>query len=213
VGSTTFDPHFNYFNIAPEKFIQSHLPFDPVYQLLNYPVNYNEFERGILSQQKNKNYFNYNDSLAAIKNMDRLSRYDHEESRIENAGWPTSKIETKLKRIRFQVEVLNQDSDADLYNSAVADYNAAINYLNNFLSYRNNQFQPEKSEEEIENIFQNVSISVSSANLKLKKVNSSAATLQLDTGDIQKKLNDLQTNLKQQETFYKNYTDSVINGK
>ena len=213
VGSTTFDPHFNYFNIAPEEFIQSHLPFDPVYQLLNYPVNYNEFERGILSQQKNKNYFNYNDSLAAIKNMDRLSLYDHEESRIENAGWPTSKIETKLKRIRFQVEVLSQDDDAALYNSAVADYNAAINYLNNFLSYRNNQFQPEKSEEEIENIFQNVSISVSSANLKLKKINSSAATLQLDTGDIQEKLNDLQTNLKQQETFYKNYTDSVINGK
>ncbi len=100
-----------------------------------------------------------------------------------------------------------------MYNSAVADYNAAINYLNNFLTYRNNQFQPKKPEEEIDNIFQNVSILIASANLKLKKINSSAATLQLDIGDIQKKLSGLQTNLKQQEIFYKNYTDSVTKEK
>lgn len=212
-GSPAFSPHFNYFNVAPEEFVQSHLPFDPIYQLLNYPINYNEFARGITRQANKGKFFNYNDSLDAIQKMDRLSRYASEESRIENAGLPMSGIETKLKRIRFQVEVLSQDSDAELYNSAVSDYNSAINSLNDFITYRNNQFQPGKSNEEVQKIFQNVSLMLSSANLKLNKIDSSTATLQLNTSDIKKKLKDLEVNLKKQEAFFKNYTAEAVREK
>jgi hypothetical protein len=212
IGSAYLDPHFNYFDPNPEEFVQSHLPFDPIYQLLNYPVNYKDFERGTRTQS-DKKYFNYDDSLEAIKNLNRLTQYAREESRIENSGWPPSRIETKLKRIRFQVEVLSQDSDADLYNSAVSDYNSAINFLNDFLAYRNNQFQPAKSNAEVQKIFQNVSLSISSARLKLKKIDSSTATLQLNTTDIQKKLNDLATNLKKQEAFFKNYSSEALKKK
>lgn len=212
-GSNNFNPHYTYFNVPPKDFIYSHLPFDPIFQLLNYPISYNDFFRGNIPADNSKNYFSYQDSLEALQKMDRLSQFISEKSRIENGGWPANKIETKLKRIRFQVEVLNQDSDADLYNSAVADYNVAINYLNNFLTYRNNQFQPEKSKEDVEKIFQDVSLSIASANLKLRKINSSTAVLQLNTGDIQKKLDDLQSNLKQQEIFFKNYTGDINQSK
>ncbi len=210
VGSISFDPHYKYFDVPPEEFIQSHLPFDPVFQLLNYPVNYNDFVRGNTTQTNRKNYMNYNDSLSAIKDMDRLSRYENEESRIENAGWPSSKIETKLKRIKFQMEVLNQDSDADLYNTAVDDYNSAINSLNVFLNYRNNQFQPKKTAAEVQILFQNVDKLISAANEKIKRINRSKATLQLDTGDIQKKLDDVKANVQQQRLFFKNYSDTTV---
>jgi hypothetical protein len=134
-------------------------------------------------------------------------------SRIENAGWPPSKIDTKLKRIRFQVEVLSQDDDAELYNSAVSDYNVAIRYYNDFLSYRNNQFRPSKPKDEVEKIFQNVSLSLGLANLKLKKIDSSTATLQLNTEGIKSKLRQLEQNLQKQQTFYQNHLAEVFNGK
>ncbi len=209
VGNTNFDPHYKYFDVAPGELIQSHLPFDPLFQLLNYPINYNDFLRGNTSENTRENYFNYNDSLEAFINMDRLSQYASEKSRIENAGWPLSKIETKLKRIKFQMEVLNQDSDADLYNAAVDDYNAAINSLNIFLAYRNNQFQPQKSNAEVQILFQNVQNLIATANEKIKRIYSSKATLQLETGDIQKKVDDLSNNLKQQRLFFKNYSDAA----
>ena len=101
--------------------------------------------------------------------------------------------------------MINQDSDVDLYNAAVADYNRAIQFLNSFLTYRNNQFQPVKSNEEVETIFQNVQKLFASANIKLTKVNDSKATLVLNTGDIQKKLEDLLSDLKEQQAFFKNY--------
>lgn len=210
VGSTGFDPYYRYFNVAPEEFIQSHLPFDPVFQLLNYPITYKDFVRGNTAGNNSKIYFNYNDSLRAVKNMNRLSRYASEESRIENAGWPYDKIETKLKRIRFQMEVLNQDSDADLYNDVINDYNSAINYINVFLNYRNNKLQPQKSASEIQILFQNVDELIASANEKIRSIKRSKAVLQLDTGDIQKKLDDLTNNLKQQRLFYKTYSDTAV---
>lgn len=210
VGSINFDPHYAYFDVAPAEFVQTHLPFDPVFQLLNYPINYNDFIRGNTSENKKGNYFNYNDSLEAITNMDRLSRYASEKSRIENAGWPYKKIETKLARIQFQMEVLNEDSDADLYNSIVDDYNLAINSLNVFLNYRNNQFQPEKSTAEIQILFQKVQSLIADAGEKIKRLNRSKASLQLDTSDIQKKLDDLKNNLQEQRMFFKNYSDTAV---
>ena len=213
VGSLNQKSEFKYFNADPEIFVQSHLPFDPIYQLLNYPHNFRDFEKGWSTQNDKGKFINFNDSLSELKNMDRLSRYAREASRIENAGWPPSKIDTKLKRIRFQVEVLSQDDDAALYNSAVSDYNAAIGYYNDFLSYRNNQFRPLKSKEEVEKIFQNVSLSMDLANLKLKKIDSSTATLQLNTEGIKSKLHELGLNLQKQQAFYQNHLAEVFNGK
>ena len=208
-GSRRLDPRYKYFKVPPAEFIQTHLPFDPIFQLLNYPVNYNDFVRGNTRQNGRKNYFNYRDSLEAFKNMDRLAQYQSEVSRINNAQWPLSRVETKLKRIRFQMEVLNQDTDADLYNAAVDNYNIAVNSLNVFLTYRNNRFQPQKSNAEVQILFQNVQNLIGSAYEKLKRINSSKANLQLDTGDIQQKLDELTTKLKQQQLFFKNYRQTA----
>lgn len=203
-GSFINEIRNNYFKIAPAYFIQTHLPFDPLFQFLNYPITYKEFISGNLKQEGQKHYFNYIDSINTYKKMDRLAQYLSALTRIKNAGWPSSKIDTKLKRVQLEIEVINQGTDMDLYNSAVSDYNEAIQFLNTFLSYRNNQFQPLKSKKEVEKLFGKTQELISSANIKLKKVNSSKATLTLDTGDVQKKLDDLKLNLNEQETFFKN---------
>jgi hypothetical protein len=210
VGSEgNYNATYRYFKVLPSVFIETHLPFDPLFQFLNYPVNYKEFAEGLENSQKPDNYFNYLDSIQNYQKMDRISKYLSEESRIKKMQWPPSKIETRLKTLRFQIEVLNQDDDADLYNAAVEDYNHAINALNVFLTYRNNQFQPAKSTTEINKIFDNISRLIESANFRLQKISRSTATLQLDTGDIHQKINELKSQLQTQELFYKNYTAST----
>jgi uncharacterized membrane protein YgaE (UPF0421/DUF939 family) len=136
--------------------------------------------------------------------MDKLSQYLSTISRIKNEGWPASKIDTKLKRVQLEVEVINEDTDMSLYDSAVEDYNKAVQLLNSFIVYRNNEFQPMKTTDEVENDFKIILKLITSADLKLKKVNQSKATLVLDTGDIQKKLDELSSKLKDQEAFFKN---------
>ena len=211
VKNGTFIDHQqnNYFKISPGVFIQTHLPFDPMFQFLNYPVTYKEFISGSSGEHNEKNYFNYKDSLDSFSKMNGMEQYLSAVNRIKNSKWPDSKIDTKLKRLQLEIEVRYQDRDIALYDSSIADYNRGLDLLNSFLTYRNNQFQPAKSNDELQNLFQNIRKLISDANAKLKEVNLSKATLTLNTGDLQQKLDDLFANVKQQESFLKNQVSQL----
>jgi len=204
-GQITGQRKSNYLKISPADFIQTHIPYDPLFQLLNYPVSYNGFNNFNSIVNNNKPFFDYVDSINAYEKMDSLSRYLSAASRIENYGWPTSLIDIKLKQIKLEIELLYQDTDMDLYNSIVEDYNEAIIIFNDFINYRNNQFQPAKSNTEVQSMFNNIKNKITVATIKINKVNRSKATLALDTGDVQKKLNDLALHVKDQESFLESY--------
>ncbi len=198
----------NYFQKLPDQFIHTHLPFDPLFQFMEYPVKYKEFKNGNFLNDHSSTYFNYVDSMQQYQNSDSLTRYISSLTRIKNYGWPTSMIDSKLKRIQLEIELIHQDTDMTLYDSAVSDYNNAIVIMNDFINYRNRQFLPLKKEEEVESMFSSISHKIEIANHKLKLINSSTATLTLDTGDIQKKLDDLLIKLREQQIFYKDYINN-----
>ena len=198
----------NFYQMSPSDFIYTHLPFDPLFQFLNYPVNYKEFSRGSKQTNKSDSYFNYVDSIRAYDKSDSLARYLSALSRIENFDWPVSKIDSKIKRIKLEIELIYQDRDMALYHSAIADYNKGIDILNEFINYRNNQFQPEKKIDEVQGMFNSIIQKISNANQKLGKVNKSKATLILNTGGIQQKLDELGSSVKEEQIFYQNHLGS-----
>ncbi|MEO6844720.1 MAG: transglutaminase domain-containing protein [Ginsengibacter sp.] len=198
----------SYFKNSPGDFILSHLPFDPMFQFLDYQVSYKEFYNGSRPTNNPKSYFNYKDSLSVYYHSDSLSRYLASFHRIENFDWPSSKIDTKLKRQKLEIELIYQDRDMNDYHSAIADYNTGIDLLNEFINYRNNQFQPTKKMDEVPKMFNTISKKIAAANQKLVEVNQSKATLTLNTGDIQQKLNDLALYVKEQQNFYRNHLSS-----
>ncbi|MEO9003460.1 MAG: transglutaminase domain-containing protein [Ginsengibacter sp.] len=192
----------NYFKIAPANFIQNHLPFDPLFQLLDYPVIYKEFKTGNTRSVDKKNYFNYKDSIIKYAGSDSLTRYLSALQRISNNDWPYSLIDTRIKQIKLEIELIYQDSDMNLYNSVVDTYNQALGILNKFITYRNNQFLPLKNSNEIDSMFDLITQKIALANQKLYELNQSTATLALDTGDIAKKLSDLALKKKEQREYF-----------
>lgn len=194
-----------YFQASPSSFIQTHMPFDPMFQLLDYPVTYKEFNAGYTQSGNNKNYFNYADTIKAYELLNPFDAYSSAAARIKNNGPLNDMINTKLSQLKMEIEIINQDKDSVLYNSAIVDYNAAISIFNNFINYRNNQFKPAKTNDDLESIFNNINKLVASARTKLIEVNNSKATLTLNTGDIEFALNNLSTHIKEQRAFMKNY--------
>lgn len=197
-----------YFKVTPEEFIQTHVPYDPLFQLLNHPVSYHEINRGNSLTNNGQSFFNYVDSIEAYLKMDSLSRYMSTVDRIGNFGWPPSMIGIKLKQIKLEIELLYQDKDMNLYHSTIEDYNEAITIFNDFINYRNHQFLPPKSNEEVKKMFASVKNRITNANFKLAEINQSKATLALNTGDIQKEINDLALSVKEQESFFENYLNT-----
>jgi len=62
-----------YFKVAPDKFINSHIPFDPLWQLLYYPITKQEFLNRKPSS-KNKNYFNFIDTILIYEKQSKIER-------------------------------------------------------------------------------------------------------------------------------------------
>lgn len=195
----------NYFQIAPEDFIFSHLPFDPMFQFLNYTVSYKEFDHNNKPASNPNSYFNYKDSLSKYLQSDSLSRYIATLNRIENFDWPSSRIDAKLKQLKLEIELIYQDKDMSAYHAAIADYNKVIDVLNEFINYRNNQFKPGKKSTEVELMFDDIAEKIASADQNLSTINKSKATLTLNTGDLQEQLNNLARSVKEQKNFYDNY--------
>ncbi|MEP6584949.1 MAG: transglutaminase domain-containing protein [Ginsengibacter sp.] len=198
----------NYFQVPPTEFIESHMPFDPMFQFLEKPLSYQEFANGFI-KANHADYFNYKDSIDANEKLVPLAQYEAAARRIERNGIPTQNVSTRLKQLRMEKEIIYQDTDADLYNSAVADYKEAIADFKTFLNYRNNQFIPVKPMVEIEAMLDAILKQVAGADSKLMKVNQSKATLTLNTGDVEKVLNDLVTQVKEEQIFLKNYLSSA----
>jgi hypothetical protein len=191
-----------YFKMAPADFIGSHYPYDPLFQFVNYPINYPDLSRGASA---GKSYFNYIDSIKVWQNLDSLSRFRAQLSRIENNGFPKSLIDVKRKQLILEIELIYQDDDMINYNSAVADFNSATDLLNDFIHYRNAQFLPAKNDAAVQESFDQIRKKIQTANKKLSKVIASTATLYLNTGDIQQKLDNLSKKASEQEIFFKNY--------
>jgi len=51
-----------FFMAGPEEFIKTHMPLDPLWQFLNYPVTRDEFQKGVDEIEKNKPFFSYRDT-------------------------------------------------------------------------------------------------------------------------------------------------------
>ncbi len=199
----------SYFQVSPSDFIQSHMPFDPMFQLLNHPVSYQAFNKGSTETVNSAPYFNFDDSLNNYKDLDPLNKYMAVVARIKNNGAANAKVNTKLIQLKMEIEIIYQDGDSVLYNDAIADYNNAINEFNNFLNYRNNHFAPVKTADEIKALFSEVNKKILTARAKLEKVNQSRANLNLDTGDVIFALDKLAARVKEQQAFLKSSQDTA----
>jgi len=195
----------NYFKVKPEKLISSHMPFDPLWQLLNYPVTSQEFYEGRTAIDRSKPFFDYPDSIKRFGQESKIGRLIASSRRIEQNGVRNSLIFDRLKHNRREIEYYNDSLRVEMYNSAVYHYNDGINHLNRFIDYRNRQFTPKKQENEIREMVNQAEWSLANARLKLQAIqnpdsNTAASILQLG-----RSIDEAMMNLNEQRIFVDKY--------
>jgi hypothetical protein len=125
----------DYYKVNPAKLIESHMPFDYLWQFLNYPVTRDEFTDGKTQINKSKPFFNYKDSIADYEKQSEAEQMIASVQRIEKNGLKNSLVFDRLQHTKYNIEIAS-------YNKAIFEYNEGINKLNDFITYRNNQFKP-----------------------------------------------------------------------
>jgi hypothetical protein len=138
-----------YFKTAPEDLIRSHIPFDPLWQFLYYPISSQDFYDGHTEINKETTFFNYIDTLKTYENKTKLEQLIATNRRIEQNGVKNEITYNQLKNNEIEIESYKNQNIVDEYNAVVYLFNEGVNKLNRFIDYRNNQFIPEKTETEI----------------------------------------------------------------
>ena len=194
-----------YFKTPPSTLIKSHIPFDYLFQLVNYPVTNQEFYEGKIIQNKTKLLFNYVDSLDFYKKQNPVERMVSAAYRIEKNGIKNAMIFDRLQHIKVELENDRITTSTNLYNLAASYYNDAARNLNAFIQYRNKQFNPLKTDTEIQEMINIPIKNIEEANANLTQIkNVDSKTTMLING-LKASQDDITVNIKEQQDWLQLY--------
>ena len=202
----------SYFKTYPEILIRSHMPFDPLWQFLNYPITNQEFYEARTQINPKKQFFSFKDSLAVYENLSNIEKLTTVYSRIERNGVKNALLFDRLQHIKWEIERekvqtanANNQAIVDNYNDAVNIFNGGVASLNDFINYRNKQFDPQKSENEIRKWLDNCSNDFSKAKSKLDSLHPDDEKLNKSIVQLDKSIDNAVVNLNEQKVFVDKY--------
>lgn len=203
-----FTKQANYFLIPPSVFIETHMPFDPLWQLLDDPVSAAEFYKGNLRHNKEK--INYKDSVNAFLQLNELEQLNASSARIKKAGVHNELTRTRLAYMEMQSAIINESKDRNLYNSAVEDLNEAKKLFNEFIQYRDSEFIPVIPDHKMAALFLPVDSLITAINIKLDLLDKSGINVQYNTGLIRLEINKFKNRVKEQQDFLNKYLATIV---
>jgi hypothetical protein len=118
-------PDISHLFMSPELFVENHLPADPQWQLLNYPVSMDAFQRynSHIDMLKEKSrYFNFVDSIGLYDSLDK----DAQELKTAENAFKFYPVLCEYAYHYYNEAVTYSNTAIDLYNAAVTSYNKSI---------------------------------------------------------------------------------------
>jgi transglutaminase/protease-like cytokinesis protein 3 len=201
-----------YFKAKPSFFIIDHMPFDYLWQFLNYPVATGDFYVGRILPNTSKPYFDFADSISVYEQSTHIDQLTAEARRIEANGIKNSMIFDRLQHIKMDIENVKieeqnakQNALANLYHTALIDYNASVKYFNKFIDYRNHQFQPEKNDGEIKAMLDSVKAGINRSEKNINEINGASADNQKIVDQLKDAIADIKTHEKEQREWLNIY--------
>jgi len=195
----------SYFLVNPADLITTHMPFDPMWQLLEYPLDHYEFYRGWLTPRQAHNPFNYADSIKAYSRQGELQRLESSAIRMNYSGKLNEMMTNRIAYTNMKIAIIYEEIDMNLYNDAVADFNKAMESFNEFIKHRNNQFLPPRPQTEINQLLQTADDAITTALIKTKEIGKVVENYQYDPSVLINRLNALSLRVDEQKEYLINY--------
>ncbi len=143
-----------YYNTTPSKSIQSHMPFDYMWQFLSRPVTNREFFTGKLTEEKPITNYDFSSEITQYEQLSDDQKAFESSQRVEENGVFNQFIADYLALKKNEFTVLRQNKNIEKFNALVADFNEAVVALNDFVFYRNKQFKPIIPDDEIKSMIE-----------------------------------------------------------
>ena len=143
-----------YFKTEPSQMIASHIPFDYLWQFLNYPITNQEFYDGKIQVDPSKTYFDFVTKISSNNSLSETEKARESAKRIAKNGIKNKRIADYYTSKKKETEVLIQNTNIEKLNLITTNFNQGIALLNDFIYYRNKQFKPTLPDSEISKMIQ-----------------------------------------------------------
>jgi hypothetical protein len=208
-----------YYKVNPATLIKTHIPFDYLWQFLNYPVTNQEFYDGKTQPNKAKPYFDFDDSIRIYENQSRIQQLTASFDRIKNNGVKNSLIFDRLNHIKLEIDYENnlienkkietenerQNNIVNQYNAAIVDYNNGINNFNRFIDYRNKHFLPAKPDIDIQKMLDEADNNLQEAERKINEIVNPDKNIAANMLQLSSTIAEANTQVKEQQDWLKIY--------
>lgn len=138
-----------HFKVNPEMMINTHMPFDYLWQFREYPISNQEFMDGVYLGDDAKQKFDFVKEIERFESLPRVEQLLEVSQRIEKGGMKNQHISQAFVQAKTAWRNANQNEKGKKYSEIVNKRNEAVGQLNEFMRYRNKQFQPLIPDEEI----------------------------------------------------------------
>ncbi|TDP03625.1 transglutaminase domain-containing protein [Flavobacterium sp. 245] len=187
-----------YFKTDPSKIITSHMPFDYMWQFLNYPVTNQEFYNGNFAVNKSKETFDFEVEIEKYKSLSYIDQLISSADRIEKNGVKNAMIFDRLSYKRSEAERLK-------FNEIVNLYNDGINEFNSFVTFRNNQFKPNVSDEELKKMIDSPKTKLLKSKELLDNLGTVSQNNQANVNSLKTGVNNILSQVEDQVLFVDKY--------
>ncbi len=189
----------DYFLKTPQEFIQDHMPFDPVWQFLDNPLNNDEFISKDFSKLDKSGDFAFNDSIQQSVISNDLAQLENSNKRIIKCGVKNNLIQKQIDENILQIT--NRK-----YNLAIDTLNYGIDNYNLYITHKNRQFRnPKLNDSQVIDLIVSADKGVYAANEMFNKLISSSSELNDLITDARDRMPDLISDLEREKDFVDRY--------
>ncbi len=207
VSQRKFFKKFNNLNykVAPSQFITNHMPFDYMWQFLNYPITNQEFIDGKTLLDKTKPNFDF---VAQIESYDKMSDLDKAKTalvRIEKNGVKNNLIKEMVLSKKSEVDARQNNEAMDKMRVISDDFNLAITMFNDFINYRNNKFKPTLPDDDIKSMIETPKQKMLDCQNRIYKIGSYSNENYANVRSLKDAIIDVLKQIEVQEKFVNDY--------
>jgi len=207
INDGVFYQHFDFkfYDIPPKNAIQSHLPFDPIWQLLSYPVSVESFYHNDFQEELSQRYFNFSDTIALFLKKDSVQQVYDMMRRIETRGVYNQATVDYLTYLNTIIE----NEKVHYFNKGTLAFNEAVAALNDYSQHFNRQFTPEKSRETIEKMLITAEAEIKTAVQCFQSIKNPPAEMHQNILQLNSKINTMLQQLVEHKKFVEKYFNTT----
>lgn len=125
----------NFFKISPSVMIKTHMPFDPLMQMLNYPITPADFATGIKPSEDH--YLDYKTEIERYRMLSEEQQLPEILARMEQQGIANQMIQTQYVNLQRQYDVYLANQLVLTHNRAIYKLKDVIDDYNNYVDFAN----------------------------------------------------------------------------